>query len=86
MKIIKENKYYPESNEILDEYDFAWMGKSLLSSGVPTAWSDLGAYPDYKGKFNLEIKNFSITVDDKSPSFKNFRSFLRPLVKVETLD
>ena len=80
-------QYVPESNEILDEYDFAWVGKSILATGVPTAWSDLGAYPnEIKEKFNLKIEGFSITADGRKPSFKDFRSFPQPLVKVETLD
>jgi len=80
-------QYVPEANEILDEYHFAWLGKSILTTGVPTTWSDLGAYPnEIKEKFNLKVEDFSIKADERKPSFNNFRSFPKPLVKVETLD
>lgn len=80
-------QYIPDATEILDEHDFAWLGKSVLTTGVPTAWSDLGAYPaEIKEKFNLKINNFSIQADEKKPAFKNYRSFPKPLVKIETLD
>lgn len=36
---------FPERNRTADEYAWTWSGMSLLSEGVPRAWSWLGAYP-----------------------------------------
>lgn len=86
LKILGYDKV-PETNEILDERDFAWLGKSILTTGIPMAWSDLGAYPnEIKQKFDLRVDDFSITADGEKPSFHNFQSFPKPLVKIETID
>jgi len=77
----------PKPGVILAEYDFAWLGKSIFTSGIPTAWSDLGAYSgEIKGEFSLKIDGFSISANGERPKLSNWRSFPKPLLKVETLD
>lgn len=80
-------EYVPEVGEILDENDFAWIGKSILTTGVPTAWSDFEVYsrlPDKK--VTLGIEGFSISINGQVPTWRTYRFFPKPVVKVETLD
>ena len=81
-------KSIPNKGEILDEYDFGWIGKSFLETGVPTAWSDLGVYSKENPEKNIisKMEGFSILANGRKPSFKSFSSFPKPMVKVETLD
>jgi len=78
----------PNKGEILDEYDFGWIGKSFLETGIPVAWSDLGIYSKEHPKKNIisEIEGFSILANGEKPSFKNFNSFPKPMISFKTLD
>jgi hypothetical protein len=48
--------------EILDEFDFVWIGKSFFETGIPTGWSDFSIYKTHPQSSNQgKIYNFSMT-------------------------
>lgn len=69
----------------LDEYTWVWQGISTRKTGIPAGWSDLNAYT--KGsQDNLEIIDFNIWIDKKSPNFLDFNQFPKPALAIPTLD
>lgn len=71
----------PETFIILDERTNIWHGLSIRSSGVPSAWSGLGAYKGNSSGGNIVNFNLSVVEDDldKHPNIFNFRDFPKPI-------
>lgn len=58
-----------------DEQVNAWVGSSLINTGIPTGWSFIGDYI-YKG---AGIKGWNIVIDEQKPTLANFHSYTKPL-------
>lgn len=82
---LRKTGYYliPDNYVILDERAIVWAGLGIRQSGIPAAWSILGAYS--KG-INGGTDRFNLTADDKSPSFFNFKNFPKPVKGVVSID
>ena len=73
--------------EILDEFDFVWVGKSFLQTGIPTGWSDFSLYRSPTNYPPLEaLQNFSMQKDGQPITFKNRKAAALPRVSIETVD
>ncbi len=73
--------------EILDEFDFVWTGKSFLQTGVPTGWSDLGAYNSSKlGVAYGSLAGFSMKQNGEKISLFNYINYHFPVISIRKID
>lgn len=73
--------------EILDEFDFVWVGKSFLQAGVPVGWSDFGAYRDENNRpLRGKISGFVMEESGKKITYRDVFKQHFPVVSVETVD
>ncbi len=74
--------------EILDEFDFVWTGKSFLSTGIPTGWSDFSIYKTHKqSNNNGKVDGFSMTKDGgELITLKNKDRKESSVTSIETVD
>lgn len=69
--------HIPDTHVILDERTHVWQGLSIRSSGIPAAWSSLGAYKE--NSFGGDVVGFNIAVDQKSPRLFDFVNYPKPV-------
>ncbi len=74
----------PDTYPILDERTNVWHGLSLRQSGIPAAWSGLGAYK--RNNAGGKINGFNIQVDDFTPNLNNFSQFPKPSAILHGVD
>ena len=77
---IRQYDQIPFVNQSFDEIGYLWLGKSLLSTGVPANWSALGFYSQYQKSEEESVNGYNIVVNGKSPSIKNWSTFMNPAV------
>ena len=73
---------------LTDEFDYAWLGLSLRTNGVPLAWT---TYTHIYKDPNLHtrggnLKGFGITSDGKNINLGEFKKDPRPVVAIEEID
>lgn len=78
---IRQYDQIPFISQNFDEYGYLWLGKSLLSTGIPANWSALNFYNQYQQSNNDQVIGYNINVDTKSPSPGNWNTFKKPVVK-----
>ncbi len=67
----------PDTNVILDEHTNVWHGLSIKSSGIPAAWSNIGAYKNGSGG---DVVGLNLAVADfRTPNLANFYNFPKPV-------
>lgn len=67
----------PDAYVVLDEHTNVWHGLSIRSTGVPAAWSDIGAYKKGSGG---DVKGFNLAVADfRTPELLHFYNFPKPV-------
>lgn len=67
----------PDAYVILDEHTNVWHGLSIRKSGIPAAWSNIGAYKKGSGG---DVVGLNLAVADlKMPTFANFYNFPKPV-------
>lgn len=71
----------PEVGVALDEYEFAWMGKGLIESGLPISWT-MNLDPYKKDYRKATLHGFSLAVEGEVVNIENFRSSSKPAVAV----
>jgi 4-amino-4-deoxy-L-arabinose transferase-like glycosyltransferase len=76
---LRQYDSFPFPQQNFDEYGYLWLGKSLLSTGVPANWSALPFYNQYRGK-SRSIAGYNISENGKTPNIKNWSQFNNPLV------
>lgn len=70
---------------ILDEYSWVWQGISIRKEGVPVGWSIFYGIDPGKNNVGL-VQDFSIRINNKKITSKNFGEFPKPTVAVQELD
>jgi 4-amino-4-deoxy-L-arabinose transferase-like glycosyltransferase len=78
----------PDPFIILDEHANVWHGLSLRDTGIPAAWSILGAYISNSKETGAggAIDGFNLTVSNQKPTFKNFSDYPKPVIGVKEYD
>lgn len=67
----------PDPYVILDEHTNVWHGLSIRKSGVPAAWSNLGAYKKGSGG---DVTGLNLSVADyRTPDLAHFYNFPKPV-------
>ncbi len=75
--------YIPQVGVTFDEYAHVWVGKSVLETGIPVAWSDRSSMEYQKGQFySGDVDGFSLKTEGKLPNIFNFFNFPKPSVAV----
>jgi 4-amino-4-deoxy-L-arabinose transferase-like glycosyltransferase len=77
----------PETG-IFDERNYALQGLSIRNSGIPTAWSDSGAYLHGYNPEDMQSDyvDLSITAKGLKPNIGNYNNFPKPLYIVREFD
>lgn len=78
---IRQYSQTPFVSENFDEIGYLWLGKSLLSTGIPANWSALDFYNQYKPTNNERVINYNIAVNEQLPSLNNWSEFKKPTVR-----
>jgi 4-amino-4-deoxy-L-arabinose transferase-like glycosyltransferase len=79
----------PNSTEILDERTNVWVGLSIRSTGVPSAWTDLSIYKDiWKEKqlannYDVATNKFNVIINQQPVTLSNFHNYPKPTISVE---
>lgn len=73
----------PETYVILDERTNVWHGLSLRQSGIPAAWSNIGAYKLGTGG---DVDGLSLSTDQIKPKFQTFKNFPKPIYVLAPID
>jgi 4-amino-4-deoxy-L-arabinose transferase-like glycosyltransferase len=70
---------FPPVGSTFDEQVYAWIGASVINTGVPTGWSFIEDYlSDNRGHI-VKLDGWSISYDGQKPNLKNFNNFPKPL-------
>lgn len=80
--------FFPPVAETFDEQVVAWVGSSLINTGIPTGWSFIEDYYSDNKDHLVKQDGWSLSYDNIKPNLSNLFSFPKPLShKVElTLD
>lgn len=78
---IRQYSQTPSVSENFDEIGYLWLGKSLLSTGIPANWSALDFYNQYQPANGERVLNYNIGVNDQLPSLNNWSKFKKPTVR-----
>lgn len=76
---------FPPIAETFDEQVVAWVGSSLINTGVPTGWSFIEDYISDNKDHLVKLEGWSISFDNTKPSLSNFSTFPSPLAHREQL-
>lgn len=76
---MRSYEYFPPVASTFDEQVLAWVGSSLINTGVPTGWSFIGDYQSKNEGHIVKLDHFSISIDGRTPSASNFNNFPKPL-------
>lgn len=79
---------FPPARATYDEEAYLWVGKSLLTTGVPTSWSfvDYGQLEKGRPLVDRRVEDFSLAINDGKPTLANWRAFPKPLTKAQEID
>jgi hypothetical protein len=73
----------PPVNTSFDEVGYLWLGKSLLSTGIPANWSALDIYQNNTNQEEIFVafSDYSLTYKTNKPSLKTWSNFPHPLYR-----
>lgn len=85
---IRQYKIIPPVNYNFDEVGYLWIGKSLLTTGIPATWSALSFYLDYDSftrQHGVSVNGYNLEVDQKIPTILSWNKFPKPITKSQEI-
>jgi hypothetical protein len=78
---LRQYQSIPPASTTFDEQGYLWLGKSILTTGIPANWSALDIYQKHASdnETDYKLSGYNISSSISTPSFKNWSTFPKPL-------